>query len=82
VHRLNGLNYDYLKLKKEEVIYKVQFVYKYRVLLLYTACAGYASACNHVTWNAKTITLPPPFRESLSSSFVFCNYTINSIVSS
>jgi hypothetical protein len=28
VHRLNGLNYDYLKLKKEEVIYKVRFVHK------------------------------------------------------
>jgi hypothetical protein len=42
---LNGPNYDYLKLKKEEVIYKVQFVYKYRVLPLYTAYA----ALVHVT---------------------------------
>jgi hypothetical protein len=45
VHRLNGLNYDYLKLKKEEVIYKVRFIHKYRVLPLYTACA----ALVHVT---------------------------------
>jgi hypothetical protein len=42
---LNSPNYDYLKLKKEEVIYKVRFVYKYRVLPLYTACA----ALVHVT---------------------------------
>jgi hypothetical protein len=54
---LNSLNYDYLKLKKEEVIYKVRFVYKYRVLPLHTACASRASARDHVTWNAKTVTL-------------------------
>jgi hypothetical protein len=57
VHRLNGLNYDYSKLKKEEVIYKVRFVYKYRVLPLHTAYASRASARDHVTWNARTVTL-------------------------
>jgi hypothetical protein len=61
---LNGLNYDYLKLKKEEVIYKVRFVYKYRVLPLYTACASRASARDHVTWNARTVTLSPPFEKA------------------
>jgi hypothetical protein len=55
VHGLNGLNYDYLKLKKEEVIYKVRFVHKYRVLPLHTAC-NHASARDHVTWNARTVT--------------------------
>ena len=39
-HWLNGLNYDYLKLKKEEVIYKVRFVYKYRVLPPHAAYAS------------------------------------------
>ena len=29
---------------KEEVIYKVRFVHKYRVLPLHTACASHASA--------------------------------------
>ena len=53
---LNSLNYDYSKLKKEEVIYKVRFVYKYRVLPLYTAYASRASARDHVTWNARTVT--------------------------
>jgi hypothetical protein len=64
VHGLNGLNYDYLKLKKEEVIYKVRFIYKYRVLPLYTAYASRASACDYVTWNAKTVTLPSPFEKA------------------
>jgi hypothetical protein len=45
---LNSLNYDYLKLKEEEVIYKVRFIYKYRVLPLHTAC-NHASARDHVT---------------------------------
>jgi hypothetical protein len=57
VRRLNGLNYDYLKLKKEEVIYRVRFVHKYRVLPLHTACASRASARDHVTWNARTVTV-------------------------
>ena len=56
MHRLNSLNYNYLKLKKEEIIYKVRFVYKYRVLLLHTAYTSRASARDHVTWNAKTVT--------------------------
>ena len=60
VRWLNGLNYDYSKLKKEEVIYKV---HKYRVLPLHTACAR-ASARDHVTWNARTVTLPPPFEKA------------------
>jgi hypothetical protein len=47
----------YLKLKKEEVIYKVRFVHKYRVLPLHTACASRASARDHVTWNARTVTV-------------------------
>jgi hypothetical protein len=64
VRGLSGLNYDYLKLKKEEVIYKVWFVYKYRVLLLYTACASRASARDHVIWNARTVLLPPPFEKA------------------
>jgi hypothetical protein len=54
---LNGLNYDYSKLKKEEVIYKVRFVHKYRVLPLHTAYASRASARDHVTWNARTVTI-------------------------
>jgi hypothetical protein len=41
-----------------------------------------ASARDHVTWNARTVTLPPPFRESSSSSFVFRNRTIDFVVSS
>jgi hypothetical protein len=48
VRGLNGLNYDYSKLKEEEVIYKVRFVHKYRVLPLHTAC-NHASARDHVT---------------------------------
>jgi hypothetical protein len=56
VRWLNGPNYDYSKLKKEEVIYKVRFVHKYRVLQLHTACASRASARDHVTWNARTVT--------------------------
>jgi hypothetical protein len=52
---LNGPNYDYLKLKKEEVIYKVRFIHKYRVLPLHTAY-NHASARDHVTWNARTVT--------------------------
>jgi hypothetical protein len=63
VRGLNGLNYDYLKLKKEEVIYKVRFIYKYRVLPLHTACSR-ASARDHVTWNAGIVTLPPPFEKA------------------
>jgi hypothetical protein len=60
---LNGLNYDYSKLKKEEVIYKVRFVHKYRVLPLHTASSR-ASARDHVTWNAGTVILPPPFEKA------------------
>jgi len=56
VRGLNSLNYNYLKLKKEEVIYKVRFIHKYRVLPLHTACASRASARDHVTWNARTVT--------------------------
>ena len=62
---LNSLNYDYLKLKKEEIIYKVRFVHKYRVLQLHTAYASRASARDHVTWNARTVTLPPPLSKKL-----------------
>ena len=55
---LNGPNYDYSKLKKEEVIYKVQFVHK-----LPSSAAPHrlcrASARDHVTWNARTVTIPP-----------------------
>ena len=61
---LNGLNYDYLKLKKEEVIYKVRFIYKYRVLPLYIAYASRASARNYITWNARIIILLPPFEKA------------------
>jgi len=59
VRRLNSLNYDYLKLKKEEVIYKGSVCTNTRVLPLYTAYASRASARDHVTWNAiaRTITL-------------------------
>ena len=65
VRWFNGPNYDYSKLKKEEVIYKVRFVHKYRVLPLHTAYASRASARDHVTWNAKTVTLPPPLSRKL-----------------
>jgi hypothetical protein len=40
VHRLNGLNYNYLKLKKEEVIYKGLVPTNTRVLPLHTAYAS------------------------------------------
>ena len=56
---LNGPNYDYSKLRKEEVIYKGSVRTNTRVLPLYTAYASRASARDHVTWNAiaRTITL-------------------------
>jgi len=66
VRGLNGLNYNYLKLKKEEVIYKGSVCTNTRVLPLYTAYASRASARDHVTWNAaaRTVTLPPPFEKA------------------
>jgi hypothetical protein len=65
---LNGPNYDYSKLKKEEVIYKVRFIHKYRVLPLHTAC-NHASARDHVTWNARTVTIGIiPFLCNLNNS--------------
>jgi hypothetical protein len=39
-HWLNGLNYDYLKLRKEEVIYKGLVYTNTWVLQLYTAYAS------------------------------------------
>jgi hypothetical protein len=48
VRGLNGLNYDYLKLKKEEVIYKRLVCTNTRVLPLYTAYASRANARDHV----------------------------------
>ena len=61
---LNGPNYNYSKLRKEEVIYKGSVYTNTRVLPLYTASASCASARDHVTWNAKTITLLPPFEKA------------------
>ena len=52
---LNGLNYDYSKLRKEEVIYKGSVRTNTRVLPLHTASSR-ASARDHVTWNAGTVT--------------------------
>jgi hypothetical protein len=49
---LNSLNYNYLKLRKEEVIYKGLVYANTRVLPLHTAYASRASARDHVTWNA------------------------------
>jgi hypothetical protein len=59
VRGLNSLNYDYLKLKKEEVIYKGSVCTNTRVLPLHTAYASRASARDHVTWNAtaRTVTI-------------------------
>ena len=68
--QLNGPNYDYLKLKKEEVIYKVWFIYKYRVLPPHAAYASRASARDHVTWNAKTVTLPPLSRKLVLELYI------------
>jgi len=61
---LNGPNYDYSKLRKEEVIYKGSVRTNTRVLPLHTASrasasrasASRASARDHVTWNARTVT--------------------------
>jgi hypothetical protein len=61
VHGLNSLNYNYLKLKKEEVIYKGSVCTNTRALPLHTAYASRASAHDHVTWNARTVILPPLF---------------------
>ena len=61
---LNGPNYDYSKLRKEEVIYKGSVRTNTRVLPLHTASASRASARDHVTWNARTVTLPPPFEKA------------------
>jgi hypothetical protein len=55
VHGLNSLNYDYSKLRKEEVIYKGSVCTNTRVLPLHTDSSR-ASACDHVTWNAGTVT--------------------------
>ena len=55
--KLNSLNYNYSKLKKEEVIYKGSVCTNTRVLLLYTAYASHASARDHVTWNASARTV-------------------------
>ena len=60
---LNGLNYDYSKLRREEVICKGSVRTNTRVLPLYTASSR-ASARDHVTWNAGTVTLPPPFEKA------------------
>jgi hypothetical protein len=46
----------YLKLKKEEVIYKGSVYTNTRVLPLHTASSR-ASARDHVTWNAGTVTI-------------------------
>jgi hypothetical protein len=59
VRWLNSLNYDYLKLKKEEVIYKGSVYTNTRVLPLHTAYASCASARDHVTWNATARTVTP-----------------------
>ena len=53
---MNSLNYDYLKLKKEEVIYTGSVCTNTRVLPLHTAYASRASARDHVTWNASART--------------------------
>ena len=76
---LNGLNYNYSKLKKEEVIYKGSVCINTRVLPLHTAYASRASARDHVIWNttSRTVILPPPFEKSSSSSFVFLNRIID-----
>jgi hypothetical protein len=57
VRGLNGLNYDYLKLKKEEVIYKGSVRTNTRALPLYTAYTSRASARDHVIWNATARTV-------------------------
>jgi len=73
VRWLNGPNYNYLKLRKEEVIYKGLVYTNTRVLLLYTAYASRASACDHVTWNAsaRTVILPPPFEKAYPRALYF-----------
>ena len=74
---LNGLNYDYSKLRKEEVIYKGSVRTNTRVLPLHTAYASRANARDHVTWNARTVTLPPPFekaRPRASYSVIFRSF--------
>ena len=60
---LNGLNYDYSKLRKEEVIYKGSVRTNTRVLPLHTAYASRASA-RDMEWNARTVTLPPLFEKA------------------
>jgi hypothetical protein len=60
---LNGPNYDYSKLRKEEVIYKGSVRTNTRVLPLHTASSR-ASARDHVTWNAGIVTLLPPFEKA------------------
>jgi hypothetical protein len=64
--------WHYSKLKKEEVIYRGLVCTNIRVLPLHTAYTSRASARDHVT--CKTVTLPPPFRESSSSSVIFRNF--------
>jgi len=61
---LNGPNYDYSKLRKEEVIYKGSVRTNTRVLPLHTASR--ASARDHVTWNARTVTVNFDFKKLLS----------------
>ena len=58
--KLNSLNYNYSKLKKEEVIYKGSVYTNTRVLPLHTAYASHASARDHVT--CKTVTFCIDFR--------------------
>ena len=64
---LNSLNYDYLKLRKEEVIYKGSVCTNTRVLPLHTASSR-ASARDHVTWNAGTVT-------NTNTNTSYINYT-------
>jgi len=54
---IEGSLFNDLKLKKEEVIYKGSVCTNTRVLPLHTASASRASARDHVTWNARTVTL-------------------------
>ena len=54
---IEGSLFNDSKLKKEEVIYKGSVRTNTRVLPLHTASASRASARDHVTWNARTVTL-------------------------
>ena len=61
---IEGSLFDDSKLKKEEVIYKGSVRTNTRVLPLHPVSASRASARDHVTWNARTVTLPPPFEKA------------------